>query len=343
MNEATGRKRALFAAKLAITVALCGLIIAYVDWAQFWSTLRVAKLWIIGVVLLMRLGGIALSSFKWQLLLEVHDLRYGLGRLWRWYIIATFFNQLLPTSIGGDGYRLYKTFDNPRGAPCAVSAVFVERLTGFAALLLLGYGAAILAYLRTADPLAAAVALIVSVGLAVGIASAWVIHRFSLLQRIAASRFWPKPLRSLPNLAGDYRSHPGRAMLIGVISFVFHINKLCVVWLLLYSLGATVNVLELAVAVLAVEVVALLPVTLGGLGLMEGSFIYAMAHFGVGNETALAAALLMRVLLVPFSLLGVFFYFVGDRAGESVPSVGERLATSQPIQGRSPFRFHERC
>jgi uncharacterized protein (TIRG00374 family) len=335
MTETTGRKRAFFAAKLAITVALCAWIVAYVDWTQFWSTLRDAKLWIIGVVLVMRFGGFAISSFKWQQLLEVHGLRYGFDRLMRWYFIATFFNQFLPTSIGGDGYRVYKTFDNPRGAARAVSAVFVERLTGFAALVMLGYVGAILTYRRTADPLAGAVALIVSVGLAVGIVGAWVIHRFSLLQKIAASRFWPKPLRSLPELAGDYRSHPGRTMLVGSISFVFHINKLCVVWLLLYSLGATVNALELAVVVVTVEVIALLPVTLGGLGLMEGSFIYAMSHYGVGNETALAAALLMRVLLVPFSLLGAFFYFVGDRAGEPVSAVGERLAASRPIQSES--------
>ena len=318
------RRRLLFAIKLAVTLTLCGWIVAHVDWTQFWSIVRGSVFWIIGVVVLMRLGGVVISAFKWQQLLAIHDVRYNLGRLIRWYFVALFFNHFLPTSIGGDGYRIYKTFDNPRGKACAVLSVFVERITGLAALVTLGYASAIVLYLRDADSVAGTVVALVSAGFALGILGTWVTYRFSLVDKISATRFWPKPMNTLLSLASDFRRQPGRSALVGLISFIFHVNKICVIWLLLLALGTQVNILTLTVAVVAVELIGLLPITLGGFGLVEGSFIYTMGHYGVNGEVALATMLMMRVLMVPFAMVGAYFYFAGERPQKSVSSAGER-------------------
>jgi uncharacterized membrane protein YbhN (UPF0104 family) len=326
------RRRLLFAVKLAVTLALCGWIVTQVEWTQFWNTVRGSTLWIIGVVVVMRFGGVVVSAFKWQQLLAIHDVRFKLGKLVRWYFVALFFNHFLPTSIGGDGYRVFKTFDNPRGKACAVLAVFVERVTGLAALVGLGYVASIIIYRSSADSVAGLVVTLVSVGLAAAILGTWVTYRFSLVDRISSSRFWPKPMNALLDLASDFRRQPGRSALAGLISFVFHVNKICVVWLLLFALGTPVNVLELTVALVAVELIGLLPISLGGFGLVEGSFMYVMGHYGVASETALATILLMRVLMVPFALVGAYFYFVGDRTPkETLSSAGERFAANQAV------------
>lgn len=317
-------KRTLLVVKLSITVGLCAWIVGYVDWALFWAAVRDSKLWVLGLVFGMRAGGLTISALKWQRLLVVQELRFGLGQLVRWYLTALFLTNFLPTSIGGDAYRVYKTWDNERARACALLAILAERVTGLLALLLLGYVAAIVTYARGGDPVAAALIILVTIALVAGAFGTWVVLRLRLAERLAGMKKIPRILARIPviliGLLEDLGRHPRESVAIGAISFVFHMNKILVVWLLLYALGATTNVLELAVAVVAVEVIGLLPITLGGLGLVEGSFIYVMGHFGVGTETGLATMLLMRALMVPLSLVGAYFYSVGDGAGVGRPS-----------------------
>lgn len=306
------RRRAFLVLKLAVTVALSAWIVSFVDWSRFWNILITSKLWVIAVVIVLRFGGLTVSSYKWQQLLAIHGLPYRLTDLVRWYIVTAFVNHFLPTSIGGDGYRVYKTWHNERGKACAVVAILVERASGLATLLLLGYVAAIVTYLRQGDTLAGGIAAAGTIGLPVAIGLIALSIRLGLWGTLSASKLWPARFDLLSELAGDYHDNLGKSVLVGVISLVFHLNKILVVWLLLYALGVTANAFELTVAVLAVEVIGLLPISLGGLGVMEGSFIYVMGHYGISQEIALATMLLMRVLMVPYSLLGAGFYFMGD-------------------------------
>ncbi|UCF20469.1 MAG: flippase-like domain-containing protein [Gemmatimonadota bacterium] len=320
-------RRLLFLLKAAVTVGICALILRYIDWAEFWITLRNSSLWLIGLVVVMRFGGVVISSVKWRLLLAVHGLEYRLGQLTRWYFSATFLSDFLPTNIGGDAYRIYKTFSNKRSKSCAILAVLIERITGLGALVLLGYAAAIVTYLRRGDPLAAVLVMVFSVGIVGGVLGLWVLLRFGIARRLAATRYWPKFLTPALALIGEFRHHPRESFWVVAISFLFHVNKICVVWLLLQALGTSVNVFELVVAVAAADVMGLLPVSLGGLGVVDGSFIYVMGHFGVSHSTGLATMLLMRTLRLPLSLTGAYFYFIGDGTVRADALDGE-LATA---------------
>ncbi len=59
----------------------------------------------------------------------------------------------------------------------------------------------------------------------------------------------------------------------------------------------------------AAQTIGVLPISLGGLGLVDASFIYFMAHYGLSLETGLATMLVSRVLTVPLIVLGGYFYF----------------------------------
>src|ERR1043166_1401579 len=111
-QERPVRKRILLGIKFVVTAALCGWIIAWVNWQQFWSAITLVNVWIVLVVLLMRFFGLLISTYKGQSLLAVHGLSYRLKQLFRWYHVSMFLNNFLPTSIGGDAYRIYKTWSN---------------------------------------------------------------------------------------------------------------------------------------------------------------------------------------------------------------------------------------
>lgn len=306
--------------KVAVTVGLSVWIITLVDWWQFWMALRGSRVGVIAFAWILLVGGLTISAYKWQQLLLVHALRYRLALLVRWYLVAAFLNQFLPSSIGGDGFRIYKTWKNERAKSASVVAIVLERVTGMIALAILGVAASAVLYLQRGDGLAGVVAITGSLGLIAGLAIVFLAVRLRLFDRLARGRVGAKWLAGSVALIRDFKRHPQKISLVGAISFGFHVNKIVVVWLLLVSLGERPSLLELTVALFAVELAGLLPISIGGLGVVEGSFIVAMAHFGLNEETSLAAMLLLRVLVIPFSLVGAALYFTGDRETDQ-PSV----------------------
>lgn len=331
-----GWRRLLLSLKLVITTGLLVWVFSLVDWSEFWRVLAASRLWIVGLVVVMRFAGLALSSFKWQQLLAIHSVRYRLGRLLRLYLVGSFLNHFLPGSIGGDGYRVYKTWRNERGRSASILAIVLERLTGIGALALLGYGAALVLLLQGARGVAAGLFAAGSAALGAAVVLAWLSKRFRLVRRIRSTRLWPRSLDAVGALAHDFRRESGRTVLVGGLSVLFHLNKILVVWLLLYALGATANPLAVAVALLIVELAGLLPISLGGLGVVEGSFILVIGQFGVGEEVALATMLLMRLLMVPFDVLGAFFYAFGDRDGNEHGSKqsGQARVGVEPVHAK---------
>ncbi|MDH3459150.1 MAG: flippase-like domain-containing protein, partial [Gemmatimonadota bacterium] len=258
-------------------------------------------------------------------------VRYPLGNLVRWYLVATFLNHFLPSSIGGDAFRIYRTLDNTRARSCAVMAVFMERVTGLVALMVLGLGAAIWAYQRVDEPAAAGIAILCGGGILAALGGALLGPKIVSVRRLAARYGWARRLAIVPELFDDFRRRPRQALLVGVVSFLFHVNKIAAAWLTLYALGITLNPLMLTVVFVGVEVVGLLPITLGGLGVVEGSFVYLIGRFGVPAEPALATVLLLRVLNLPLSAGGALLYALGDRVStvpEGQPSTRDNFRQS---------------
>lgn len=326
------RRRSWLTVKFVVTIGLAGWIIGLVDWSTFWRTVGGSSLWLLGLVMLLQLVGVTLSAFKWQQLLVVHAIRYSLPRLLGWYLVGSFLNHFLPSTVGGDGYRIYKTWGNERTKGASVLAIVLERLTGLGALAGLGYAAAVVLHFTGGGTLVSSVAGFGALGFAAVGVVLWLGSRPGVVEWLKQSRIG-RYLEGLAALALDFRDQPGKIGVVAAVSVIFHVNKLAVVWLLLYNLGTAVNPLELLVAVLIVEMAGLLPISLGGLGVVEGSFILVMAQFGVAEEVALAAMLLRRVLMTPLYLAGAILYLLNgreDNGGRA--AAGPSRLRAEPLQ-----------
>lgn len=319
-RRSTLTRRALTALKLAVTVGLSIWILGVVDWQEFWTILEDTSLWVLGLVMAMRFGGVVLSSFKWQQLLAIHAARFHLALLLRWYLVGSFLNHFLPSSIGGDGYRIYRTWHNERGRGAAVLAVLMERTTGMAALAILGFGAAVTLYFRDGGAAVAAVVWLGASGIVVAVAALALSSRLGLVERVRRTKYG-KYLQGLEAFVRDFHGAPRKASVVAGASLLFHLNKLLAVWLLMVALGSVASPLQIIVALLVAELAGLVPVSLGGLGVLEGSFILVMGQFGVPEEISLATMLLLRVLMIPFYLAGAVFYFFGSGRDEETESV----------------------
>jgi hypothetical protein len=326
------RRRWLLFMKIAVTAALLTWVLAQVGWPEFWRTLALTNVWLLLLVVMLRFGSMSLSALKWQQLLAVHGVRYAFNQLQGWYFISFFLSQFLPSLIGGDAYRIYKTYRNEKARVISVLAVLADRVTGLIVLLLVGYAAAIYVYVDTGEELAQALVWMGSIFFALLPVAVWVLfsrHR----ERFTASRFCVKPLRSLIEHADDYRlvAAHGRMALVWAASFAFHGIRVFTTWLILYAVGVFSDPAQVAVAVVAVTVAGMLPISIGGLGLMEGSFVYVMARYGVSPEAGLITMLLSRATLLPmFAAAGVYFMLERKRRPAAGRPLGAPLA-NEPI------------
>jgi len=94
----------------------------------------------IGFLVLSILVGVLVnigSALKWFMLIRSQNLMAGYWRTFAYYLVGQFYNQLLPTSVGGDVVRSYELGKFSGRKADALASVFVERYTGVLTLLML--------------------------------------------------------------------------------------------------------------------------------------------------------------------------------------------------------------
>lgn len=304
------KKRLIIAAKLIVTLLLCGVLIWNADWGGVVDALSDISIPLMLSAFVLMMLSVTISAYKWRVLLDIHGIQYRFNLLHRYYFIAVFFNNFLPTSIGGDGYRIYRTLGNSRSKSSAVIAVFVERLTGILALLLIGYICAILVFIDQREALSRFIVVGGTVSLAVALPLMMIGWRFGWFGRMLNSQRLPKVLKSTLEHVTDYMRNPDKSANMILVSFLFQIhNSIAFYLLLVYGVGAEITIPQLFVVLTLMNLISILPISINGIGVVDGSFIYLVGLYGVPYDAALGVMLVNRVLLVVISIIGAALYF----------------------------------
>jgi hypothetical protein len=313
-NQKDKGKPLLFTLKLIVTLALSVIILWNVDWNEIWMAIKNANTILIGVIFILMVFNVFNSALKWKILLTIHNIYFHFNQLYKYYFTAVFFNNFLPSTVGGDGYRIYKTYKNPHSKSGAVLAVLMERITGLLALLLLGYIGTIVVYVKSGDEIARIGLIIGSIGLGIFMISLFAFNLKRNLFCELTGKCLPKKFRPAIAHIQDYYDKPSKTVLVLALSLFFQFVLLCNRLLLVVAVGESLSVFQLAIAITASTVIALVPISLNGIGLLDGSFIYLLVHFGIGYEQALLVMVLIRALAIPLSLFGGIFYFLDKRS-----------------------------
>ena len=85
-----------------ITAAILALIFRSINFTQVGGVLKKARLDYLAAALLLQFGSTAVSAYRWQLMMQNLHFGQNFAFYWRSYFKGMFFNQGLPTSIGGD-------------------------------------------------------------------------------------------------------------------------------------------------------------------------------------------------------------------------------------------------
>jgi uncharacterized membrane protein YbhN (UPF0104 family) len=257
------------------------------------------------------LGGL-LSAEKWRGLLLTAGVRLSLAACARLYWVGMFASNLLPTSIGGDAARLLLT-PAPGQRSAVAGSILVERLTGFLVMLgLCTLGLALRPQYFDAPGLRDAF-LAAVLTLDLGVVAALLAPGLLVppLARLAG-RLPPGGIpgravaaagRVAAAVAAQVRAPAALARALA-LSAAFYGTIIVAQHAVLRSAGADVPLSEVALVAAVVPLIAMVPVSLNGLGVAEGVFVLLYAQLGVAPEAALAAAGLRRLVDLVNSGLG---------------------------------------
>jgi len=289
--------------RIAITAGLVWWLVRRTDWAAFGRTVRGIDPLFLGLSLLMTPVLIGLSAWKWQILVRARGDRASFGTCFHLYMVGYFFNNFLPTGVGGDVVRAYLLGRRAGGPARAVASVFVERFTGFTTLVLLVLLTAMVGPAATSDPRLRFVIGIVVVAYALAV---WIILDRRVLDGVPG--FNRLPFRSkvvkLHEAIAAYRHHARALIACLGLSVLFYAGAAINILFSARAFGADVAAGQVALVTPAIQLVSMLPVSIGGLGVAEVAFLFGLGACGVASATALATALLIRLKGLVVGLAG---------------------------------------
>src|SRR5947209_828953 len=130
------RRHVLLALKLAVSIVLLAVLFERLDVGQLWATARLASIpWLVAGVGAYVMGLLA-STWRWHLLLHTQQVDVRRRWLFSSFMVASFFNNFLPSNIGGDVIRITDTAKPARSKTLAATVVLMDRGLGLMALVL---------------------------------------------------------------------------------------------------------------------------------------------------------------------------------------------------------------
>lgn len=125
--------------KILVSAVLIGYVVNSVDIRRVVEISKNIDITYIFLAVLLLLANYFFSALRWFYLNL--DGKVSFTYMLKLYFIGTFFNNFLPTSIGGDGYKIYKLGQKLGSTTHAFTATFLERFIGMLTLIILSiYG-----------------------------------------------------------------------------------------------------------------------------------------------------------------------------------------------------------
>ncbi len=306
--------------KLAVGVGLMTWLYARADLGEFRRVFRSPALWLVVPIYGILFLNTVISALKWRLLLRADGIDIRWGTLVRSYLVATFFNLFLPSSIGGDAYRVYDVARRSSRAAEGFASVFADRLTGFFAVTLWGLLFALVGLSRLPNrrillvPAAvfAAIALLVALLLQRRLLR-WGLRVLRLDRVPGLGGFVEKFLGSI---ALYRRNAPLLRRALG-ISLVFQFLAIYGIYLISRLLTLDIPLLYFCVFIPLITLVEALPISIFGLGIRDASYVFFFSQVGVTREAALSLALLYLAVTVVYAAAGGIVFLLRGAPGRA--------------------------
>lgn len=300
-----GKSRTGFVVKLFITVALLWLILAKIEYRE---TVRIimqlnrSGLW---AAVLLAIAAVVLSAYKWRIILAARGWNLSLAALTKVYFTGLFFNNFLPSSIGGDLMRIYQVGRKIGSSSEAAASVILERVLATVGLAipvllavipnrrLLGSFHSVLVYF-----------FIFCLALIILVIRPSIVHPVTQI----SWRWWQKcldKLRAINKVIQSYGQRKGAVVRVIGYSVLFQFSIVLINYFLMLAMGINhIGLWQCTLIIPLISAASMMPVSINGLGIREGAYVLLFTPLGLSTTQAVTLSLIFFIIVTAISLLG---------------------------------------
>lgn len=282
--------------KIFVSTLLLAVIFVKADKKQFVeNVLKVNPFYIPPILGLIALNYL-ISSIRWRYLLTENKDKVSLFYLVRLYFEGSFFNNFMPTSIGGDVYKFLKLKQKLNNATVAFVSTFMERFTGVIALVIISSGA-----------------LIKILGVW-GVLIFWAVI-FSIPAGYITLSFLSTKInkfQKIYNAIKSYINYPKVLVIALITSFLVQLCSIATQYLIFVSIGGTFSFFYALFIFPVIILASFFIPSLNGMGVQDALYIQLIAqpNPNISDSLALSASILYHLARLLVSLVGGISYAV---------------------------------
>ena len=297
----------LIALKMALSIGLFIYVVAKVSPGDIWATVRPADPMLLlaaaGLFLLSSLIG----SWLWARLLRAQGVSIPYRKAASYYFVGLFFNNFLPSNIGGDIARISDAAKHAKHVSPVVSATLMDRLIGVLAIGLVAVVASVAAldHVRLYAIYGAIFTVfLIVLGLFLSVFHRRLLEAFEWPFRAMG---WHTVERAIARLMDDlhgFRNQGGALFQAFLASTLVQVSRILVHYIVGLALGVRLAAGYYFLFVPVLAALVSLPISLNGLGVREGAAVVLFQMAGLTREQAFTIPFLTYLISVLISLLG---------------------------------------
>ena len=305
--------------KILISAGLLGYLIYQANPENIFQVLsgvgQVNGFLYLGLAIFFQLLSVFIMTLRWQKLLQGYGHKLGLHKLSSFYLIGLFFNNFLPTSIGGDVVRIYNVVNETGDRTSGFASVIIERIIGIAATLSL----AILALFFISQQVNSPKLLWITVLLFIGIIFFFIFiilkKPFELMVRLFGKLTVFKIGEKLSKLFEAIHFFKARRRILLYVflySLVSQVSIIFMNYFLVLAFNLQVDLIYLFLVVPVTFVITILP-SINGVGLRDLGYVSLLARVGVSDAAALSLSFMNLLIPMFISISGAVLFVIHKR------------------------------
>jgi uncharacterized membrane protein YbhN (UPF0104 family) len=301
----------IFLLKLLVSAGLIGYFLSRIDIEQFLQTFAAARFLYIAVALGVYLIAQGVSAVRWTMLARPLGIKTPFKDLLQYYLIGMFFNLFAPSTVGGDVSRVYYLVKDEEAEAKgravttvhAAMSVLMDRAIGMVVLVWLGaLGLLLFPDYAVPQPVRSATFLLAA-GLLLGVLLMPVLRRF-------LPEDGPQLAVKLRLALRSYRLHWRALLAAGALSLTVHLIQAWMHTVMGHALGLELPLSFCLIVYPLVGTFAAIPISLNGLGLREGGYIFLLAVIGISAEKGIAFSILLLLIVALDSMIGGLIFLL---------------------------------
>jgi uncharacterized membrane protein YbhN (UPF0104 family) len=208
----------------------------------------------------------------------------------RFNLIGSFFNQTLPSSIGGDAVRLWLVSRSGAGWRAATYSVLVDRAIGLVALAILIVASLPWSYRLIDNARGQYALMLVDFG---ALAGGLGFLAFGRLTWGRLAEWLPtRHIHACAVIANKVIFNGWRGARISVLSLAIHVLTVVIAWGVVRSIAAPVSFGQVFLLIPPVILITMLPISIAGWGVREQAMMVAFGYAGLAQADGLVVSLL---------------------------------------------------